>query len=60
MIELINAISGVTFNTAWKNRIKGKYGIVDANYLSRSDLIRNKKAAGRPKDIADIDELKKK
>jgi hypothetical protein len=58
MIELINVISGVSFETAWKNRIKGKYGKVTASYLSKSDLLKNKKASGRPQDIADIAELK--
>jgi hypothetical protein len=58
MIELINVISGVSFETAWKNRIKGKYGSVTASYLSKSDLVRNKKASGRPQDIADVEELK--
>ncbi len=59
MIELINAISGVSFKTAWKNRITGRYGGTDIYYLSRSDLLKNKKASGRPRDILDIDELKR-
>ncbi len=59
MIELINAISGVTFKTAWKNRVKGKYGNATVNYLSRTDLLRNKKASGRPRDLLDIQELKR-
>jgi hypothetical protein len=58
MIELINAISGVTFEKAWKNRIRGSYGKVTAFYLSKPDLLKNKKASGRPQDIADIEELK--
>jgi hypothetical protein len=28
-------------------------------FLSREDLIRNKLAAGRPKDLVDADELRK-
>jgi Nucleotidyl transferase of unknown function (DUF2204) len=59
MIELINAISGVSFKTAWKNRIAGRYGKTDIYYLSKSDLLKNKKASGRPRDILDIDELKR-
>jgi hypothetical protein len=58
MIELINVISGVSFETAWENRIKGKYGNVNAWYLSKPDLLKNKKTSGRPQDIADIAELK--
>jgi Nucleotidyl transferase of unknown function (DUF2204) len=59
MIELINAISGVSFKTAWKNRIAGRYGKTGIYYLSKSDLLKNKKASGRPRDILDIDELKR-
>ncbi|HMD68250.1 MAG TPA: DUF6036 family nucleotidyltransferase [Chitinivibrionales bacterium] len=58
MIELINAISGVSFEKAWENRIRGSYGKVTAFYLSKPDLLKNKKASGRPQDIADIEELK--
>jgi len=58
MIELINAISGVLFDTAWKNRVRGMYGGTTVYYLSRTDLLRNKKAAGRPRDLLDIQELK--
>jgi len=58
MIELINAISGVTFETAWKKRVKGNYGRTTVHYLAKNDLLRNKKAAGRPQDLADIAELK--
>jgi hypothetical protein len=57
MIELINVISGVSFETAWKNRVKGAYGKVSAFYLSKHDLLRNKKASGRPQDLADVAEL---
>jgi hypothetical protein len=59
MIELINTISGVSFETAWKNRVTGAYGKAKIYYLSKSNLLRNKKASGRPRDLLDIDELKR-
>jgi hypothetical protein len=58
MIELINAISGVSFKTAWKNRVSGEYGKTRVWYLSKQDLLKNKKASGRHQDIADVAELK--
>ncbi|MGA2508239.1 MAG: DUF6036 family nucleotidyltransferase [Chitinispirillaceae bacterium] len=58
MIELINAISGVSFETAWKNRVKGEYGRTKVFYLSKPDLLKNKSASGRPQDLADVAELK--
>lgn len=56
-IELLNRISGVDFDAVWKRRVAGNYGAVPVQFISRRDLIINKKAAGRPKDLADVDEL---
>ena len=53
MIELINVISGVSFETAWKNRISGRYGKTTVLYMSKPDLLKNKKASGRPRDLID-------
>lgn len=58
MIELINKISGVSFAKAWKNRISGDYGNVKVNFISKTDLLRNKKTAARPGDLVDVTELK--
>jgi hypothetical protein len=59
MIELINTISGVSFKTAWENRVAGMYGKSKIFYLSKPDLLKNKKASGRPRDLLDVDELKR-
>ncbi|MDD2716536.1 MAG: nucleotidyltransferase [Candidatus Wallbacteria bacterium] len=56
-------VAGVTFEEVWKNKVTGKFGEVEAYFASLDDLIRMKKAAGRPKDIADLEvlsELKKR
>ncbi len=57
MIELINAVSALTFDQAWRNRVQGEYGECPVPYLSKQDLIVNKRAAGRPQDLADCAEL---
>jgi len=57
MIEMINQISGLSFDEVWNRRIPGHYGNVPVSYISHADLLANKKAAGRPKDLADFDEL---
>jgi hypothetical protein len=59
MIELINTISGVSFKTAWENRVAGMFGKSKIFYLSKPDLLKNKKASGRPRDLLDVDELKR-
>lgn len=57
MIEMINRISGLSFSDVWEHRITGNYGAIPVNYISYDNLLINKKSAGRPKDLADIDEL---
>jgi len=56
-IELINSISGLTFDEVWERRVEDMYGDTPAKFISLRDLLANKKAAGRPKDLADFDEL---
>ena len=58
-IDLLTGISGVTFDEAWKTRktvtLQGEQVFV----ISRDLLIRNKEATGRPKDLLDVDALKR-
>lgn len=57
-IDLLNLIGGVTFGEAWPNRrtvmLKGEREEVQIYYLGLEDLIRNKRAAGRHKDLDDL------
>ena len=56
-ILVMSAISGVSWDEAWRNRVEGACGSQRAPFLGRETLLQNKRAAGRPKDIADIDAL---
>lgn len=56
-IEMMNDISGITFEEAWGQRIAGQFGEVDVFFISLPDLLTNKRASARPKDLSDIDEL---
>ena len=47
-------VKGVSFNKVWKNKVKSKFGDTFAWFASLDDLIKMKKAAGRPKDIEDL------
>jgi hypothetical protein len=58
-IDLITGISGITFQEAYNNRVKGKIGSEEVYFISAGDLLVNKKAAGRSKDIADAEILMK-
>ena len=56
-IDLITSIDGVSFEEAWDNRIEDKFGNETVYYISKEDLIKNKKATGRPKDLNDLELL---
>jgi len=58
-IDLITGISGVTFLEAYKSKVKGKLGSEEVYFISPDDLLKNKKAANRAKDIADAELLMK-
>ncbi|MDB5231476.1 MAG: nucleotidyltransferase family protein [Chitinophagaceae bacterium] len=59
-IDILNSIDGVGFDEAYKNRQVIEEAGLNILYIGLEDLIKNKKAAGRKQDIADIAELKKK
>ena len=57
-IDILTSLSGVpTFDSAWNNRVPGRYGHQEAHYLGLEDLIRAKEAAGRKQDQADLESL---
>lgn len=58
-IDLLTGISGVTFNEAWSGRQSGDISGTTVYFLSRDLLIKNKLAANRPKDRADVEVLEK-
>ncbi len=47
-------VKGVSFDEVWKNKVKSKFGDTFVWFASLDDLIKMKKAAGRPKDIEDL------
>ncbi len=57
-IDIFTGITGVTFDNAWKNREIAEIDGITVNILHRDDYIKNKKALGTQKDLADIDEIK--
>ncbi len=53
-IDITNNIAGVTFQAAWKRRVRARFGGRAVGFIGRQDLLRNKRAAGRTKDLLDI------
>ena len=56
-IDLITVLEGLSAEEVWDSREKGKFGPHDVFYLGRKAYIRNKRATGRHKDLADLDLL---
>ncbi len=56
-IDLLNRIAGVTFAEARASVVRGRYGDVEVAFIGREDLLRNKRATGRHRDLGDVEEL---
>jgi hypothetical protein len=56
-IDVLTDLTGLTFDEAWSDRLRHAFGDVEVDFIGRSSFIRNKRATGRPKDLADIDGL---
>jgi hypothetical protein len=56
---LLTSIDGVTFDEAWDVRLQIKYGAQLVHVIGAEHLIQNKRASGRPQDLADIAALEK-
>jgi hypothetical protein len=62
-IDLINRIDGVSFQEAWASRVCVTMPVgaqsVEVWLIGLGELIKNKEAVGRPKDIEDITFLRR-
>jgi hypothetical protein len=56
-IDLLNRIDGVLFEDARVNTVRGRYGNVEVTFIGKEDLLRNKRASGRHRDLGDLEEL---
>ncbi len=53
-IDLLQMIPNVRFETAWKKRIRDKYGSVTTNWIDINSLIRSKKSLDNPRHQEDV------
>lgn len=56
-IDLLTGLSGITFEEAWPDRLVITLSDLTVPVIGRAALIRNKRATGRPRDLADLEEL---
>jgi hypothetical protein len=53
-VDLMTRISGVSFRRAWAGRLEATLGAVNLAFLGKRELVANKRASGRPKDLLDL------
>jgi len=56
-IDILTALTGLSFGEAWTGRLERPFGDVQVSFIGRDAFVRNKRATGRAKDLADIEGL---
>jgi hypothetical protein len=57
-IDILTSISGVDFDSAWGARAPADLDGHAVNFIGAHELLTNKQASGRPKDLADAAKLR--
>ncbi len=58
-IDILTRISGVSWERAWAGRVTVDLDGLSLPVLGRAELITNKRASGRPKDLRDLEVLER-
>ena len=56
-IDILTGVSGVSFEEAWTERVEHPFDDLRVPFMGRASFIRNKRASGRAKDLADLESL---
>jgi hypothetical protein len=56
-IDIMTSIDGVGFDDAWQRRVEASYGGQRVHFISKQDLIANKRAFGRKQDQLNLESL---
>ena len=59
-VDILSGVSGIDFEEAWASRITVPLAGVETSVIGFDALLKNKLAAGRPKDLADVAWLQSK
>lgn len=57
-VDIMTYFKGVDIDSAWERRVGGILDGVDVFFASKADLVANKRAVGRPEDLADVKRLR--
>lgn len=58
-IDIITSVEGLRFDDCWSRRIVARYEGLDIPVIGLDDLIANKRAVGRPRDLVDAELLER-
>lgn len=53
-IHVMSAINGVEWEEVWDGHVEAAFGSRTVPFIGRAAFLKNKRAAGRPKDLADV------
>jgi hypothetical protein len=56
-VDILTAITGVSWAEAVQGRVEGKYGDIPVYYIGREQFTANNRATGRRRDLADLEAL---
>ena len=56
-IDILTSIDAVSFHEAWAHRVEVEVEGLKVSILGRGELLINKRASGRPQDVADVTRL---
>jgi len=53
-VDVLLQLTGIEFRRVEPSAVAGHYGAVPVKFIGLDDLLANKRAVGRPKDLADV------
>lgn len=56
-IDILTGVSGVSFSDAWHERVEDMFDDIRVPFMGRAAFIKNKRASGRLKDLADLESI---
>jgi len=56
-IDILTSIGEMGFDQVWRNRVETEIDGITVRFISKSDLIENKRQVGRLIDLADVEQL---
>ncbi len=56
-VDIMSSLTAVSWEKAVCDKVAGKYGDTPVYFISKDDLVFNKRSLGRKKDLADLEAL---